>query len=95
MTNNPLALRRAEPTGYSQPFERTGRPYVFDLCDHYNRTMHPTARERGGEWFVDNQGQVRLGQNLEWSEANTRRIAATQERERDEWIRNNREHDNG
>jgi hypothetical protein len=51
--------------------------------------MHPTARERGGEWFVDSQNQVRLGQNAEWSAANSLRMAQKQEYEREQWVRHN------
>ena len=78
---------------YAPPFERTGRPYVYDLCDHYNRTMHPAGQAAGAEWFVDSQGQVKLGQNAEWSKAHAAQIAKTQEYERQQWMRHNRRQD--
>lgn len=40
---------------------RTSRPYVFDLRDAYNDAMSDGCRRRGLEWFVDGNGNLRLG----------------------------------
>lgn len=69
--------------------ERTGRPYAYDLCDTYNRTMSAAAKQNGAEWYVDNQGQVRLGQSAEWSARHAKQTAQTQEDERRQWMRHN------
>jgi hypothetical protein len=44
---------------------RTDRPYVFDLCETYNREMGDEARSRGKEWFVTKDGTLMLGYTLD------------------------------
>ncbi len=62
--------------------ERTARPYAFDLCDAYNKTMLPAARANGCEYFVDGQGQVRLGFPEQFSKDRTKQLERTTESER-------------
>lgn len=77
-----------QPNG-TLTIERTSRPYAFDLCDAYNRTMRHDLVAQGGEYFVDKQGQVRLGISAEWTAANSLRMAQQQEYERQQWVRHN------
>ena len=83
-----------QPNG-TLTIERTARPYAYDLCDAYNKSMRPDLKAQGAEWFVDSQGQVKLGQNAEWSKAHAAQIAKTQEYERQQWLRHNRRQDDG
>lgn len=62
------------------------RPYVYDICAQYN-----DARTRSDvEWFVDNAGNLRLGDAPGFSRENQRRKASIDEAERSRWMRNHR-----
>ena len=71
--------------GVSVTIERTARPYPFDLRDAYNKAMLPEAKARGLEYFVDNQGDVRLGFPEEFSKGHTKALERKAERERADW----------
>jgi hypothetical protein len=72
---------------------RSNRPYAEDLCDAYNASMSPQARERGLLWFVAPSGELRLGDNEAWSRANAKRIESRRETERARFVRHQLEHD--
>lgn len=61
---------------------RTGRDYVFDLCDAYNDARSGDARQRGIEWYVAPNGELKLGDNAAWSRHNAKRIEGCNETER-------------
>jgi hypothetical protein len=61
---------------------RTERDYVFDLCDCYNKGRTDEAKDRGLEWFVAPNGELKLGDNAAWSRANLKRIESRNETER-------------
>lgn len=65
---------------------RTDRAYVYDLCDAYN-----AARTRQDiEWYVSAAGELKLGEPGDWTRNHTDHLARKAERDRQEWIRNNR-----
>jgi hypothetical protein len=55
---------------------------VFDLCDCYNEARSGEAKERGLEWFVAPNGELKLGDNAGWSRSNLKRIESRNETER-------------
>lgn len=61
---------------------RTERDYVHDLCDGYNRARSQEVIDRGLEWFVAPNGELKLGDNAGWSRANLKRIESRNETER-------------
>lgn len=61
---------------------RTEREYVFDLCDAYNAARSEDARQRGLEWYVAPNGELKLGDNAAWSKRNAERIESRNETER-------------
>ena len=61
---------------------RTERDYVFDLCDAYNDARTQEAKDRGVEWFVAPNGELRIGDGNAWSRANLKRIESRNETER-------------
>lgn len=65
---------------------RTTRPYVEDLCDAYNDAMSESARQRGLLWYVAN-GELKLGDHLDFNRWKTGQIEAQTERERQDWKR--------
>lgn len=66
---------------------RTDREYVYDLRDAYNAALSPAARERGAEWIVTPTGELKLGDNEEWSRHNRRAVAQRMETERSRFLR--------
>lgn len=68
---------------------RTNRPFAHDLCDAYNDGMSDEARRRGLRWFVNQAGEVKLGDDPNWTRHHTGEIERGHERERQEWMRNN------
>lgn len=61
---------------------RTDRNYVFDLCDAYNQARTREAEDRGVEWFVAANGELRIGTADAWSRANFKQIESRKETER-------------
>jgi hypothetical protein len=61
---------------------RTERDYVHDLCDCYNAHRSQEIIDRGLEWFVAPNGELKLGDNAAWSRANLKRIESRNETER-------------
>jgi hypothetical protein len=61
---------------------RTERPYVYDLCDCYNAYRTQDAIDRGVEWFVAPNGELRIGTSAEWTAKNLRREERRLETER-------------
>lgn len=66
---------------------RTDRPYVFDLCDAYNASLKPEARERGLQWRVLPNGELKLEFSDEAARKITKQIEIDLETERSKWIR--------
>ena len=67
---------------YIPPFPRTDRPYIFDLCAHYNRTMSQSAGMRGLEWYVSPAGELKLGETQEWQRERSEQLTRMAESER-------------
>lgn len=61
---------------------RTDRPCVHDLCDAYNDARTDEAIERGIEWFVAPNGELKIGDSNDWSRKNLKRIESRNETER-------------
>lgn len=61
---------------------RTEREYVYDLCDAYNEARSNDAKERGAEWYVAPNGELKLGDSSAWSKARHRQIESRNETER-------------
>lgn len=61
---------------------RTERDYVHDLCDCYNNHRTQDAIDRGVEWFVAPNGELRIGTADDWSRKNHRQIESRNETER-------------
>jgi len=61
---------------------RTQRDYVYDLCDAYNNARTQDAIDRGVEWFVAPNGELRIGTSDDWSRKNHREAASRMETER-------------
>jgi hypothetical protein len=73
-------------SGRTITITRTARPYVQDLCDAYN-----TALTRDDvEWFVTDIGELKLRDRPAWTERHTKDLDRHAERERQEWLRNNK-----
>ena len=103
MSNPLLSAGRTQDSGSLQPGEtrtihdlksgrtwtvhRTTRDYVYDLCDAYNVELSPALRNNGLQWFVTPSGELKLGDNAEWSRHNRREIAQRMESERSRFIR--------
>lgn len=82
MANPLMAVKAAEP--YNR-FERTGRPYVYDLCDHYNRNRSERAKRLGMEWFVMPSGELKFATTQERLDADLEADKARKEAERQQW----------
>lgn len=61
---------------------RTERDYVFDLCDAYNKARTKDAEDRGVEWYVAPNGELRIGTSDDWSRRNKRAAESRNETER-------------
>lgn len=66
---------------------RTEREYVYDLCDAYNDARPADAEDRGVEWYVAPNGELRIGTSAEWTRDNLKREAGRLETERARHIR--------
>lgn len=53
---------------------RTERDYVHDLCDAYNSARDSDAVERGVEWFVAPNGELKIGISDDWTRKNLKQI---------------------
>lgn len=40
---------------------RTDRPYIYDLCDAYNEARDASSIDRGLEWYIGANGELKLG----------------------------------
>lgn len=67
---------------------RTNRPYVYDLCDAYNRNLPDSMVDAGKAWFVDGSGNLQIGRDLAAIEADVRRQQDRDEAERKRHARN-------
>jgi hypothetical protein len=74
-------------SGRTWTVHRTTRDYVYDLCDAYNVQLSPAVRSIGLQWYVTPSGELKLGDNAEWSRHNSRQIAQRMETERSRFIR--------
>lgn len=70
--------------------ERTDRPFAHDMADAHNRAMDSDCRRRGLEWYVTPAGELKLGTNQQAMIAAVKADKARQERERQQWIANQR-----
>ena len=61
---------------------RTERDYAFDLCDAYNAARTTEAKDRGVEWFVAPNGELRIGDSTGWSRENLKQTESRNETER-------------
>lgn len=61
---------------------RTERDYVFDLCDAYNAARPQDVIDRGVEWYVAPNGELRIGTTDEWTRKNLKRAESRLETER-------------
>lgn len=62
--------------------KRTDRPYVQDLCDAYNEAnTNPEI-----EWFVAENGELKLGERFDTQASRARQLAERTERDRRRWV---------
>lgn len=71
---------------------RTDRDYVYDLADAYNAGMDASARQRGAQWQVGHNGELKLGYSDESMRENRRQNMSRMETERARYIRHQLEH---
>jgi hypothetical protein len=71
---------------------RTNRDYAYDLADAYNAGMDPAARQRGAQWQVGHNGELKLGYCDESIRENRRQSMSRLETERSRYIRHQLEH---
>lgn len=64
---------------------RTNRPYVYDLCDAYNKAMRSDAKRTGARYEVNHAGELQLTFPRKFSEDLTLELDANRERERRDW----------
>jgi hypothetical protein len=58
---------------------RTTREYVYDLCDAYNEARTKEVEDRGVEWFVAPNGELRIGTSDDWSRKNLKQAESRNE----------------
>lgn len=61
---------------------RTDREYVYDLCDCYNAHRTEAAKERGVEWYVAPNGELKIGDSAAWSRRHAKQAESHNETER-------------
>jgi hypothetical protein len=61
---------------------RTEREYVYDLCDCYNAHRTAEAKERGVEWYVAPNGELKIGDSAAWSRHTAKQTESRNETER-------------
>ena len=65
---------------------RTGRPYVYDLCDAYNDSRSPDALAKGLEWEVMPNGELHLCFPQSFTDKHSKDLEAKAEADRRQWI---------